>query len=321
MATYRIHTVQVHVDGSSAVNIPDILSYGLDSAPEIEAAVPAGEISPTFQAYLASNFTGVFDSLAIKTILDELGMSGICIKTDTTGVGVTYFAQQYDDCGDPVAGSVHRSINIASGHIYPQQIQIDHRGNARLTVGVAILSKDQGNDVLTIIDTAALPTITLGSSARWTLGKITIAGTVITKFRSVTIDFGNTITTGGVESNIDDDLVEVKTHEPVIRISGIDPTILQNATPSGVIHQRGTAIAHADTKVYLRKRAEGGAGDGFVQDATAEHLSFTMAGLANITQPFAGDGRTPIEQNFELRGKIDSSGNVPLIYNGATAIT
>lgn len=311
MSVYKIHTVTLHADAQAgAVHVPDFLSHELDLGPVISSEVPSAEFSPTHISHVASKIAESLETWAIQTILDETGLTGMPIKT-AINPGVTTYLQKFDDEGDPAAGAVHRSLNFLQGIVVPLGISIDNQGHASLRFTILGMQKTTNAPVV-ISDVAALPTITI-TSARWTLGKITIAGTVLPKKTGLEISFGNTIETMATDSDVYDTLVSIRTHEPSFTVTGVDPTWL-----SSVVALDGTACTHANTSVYLRKRAADGIN--FVADITAEHLKFTLDGIAVPTKAYGADGRTIVDNGILVTGKKDGSGNNPMVY-AVAAIT
>ena len=315
---YKNHSVQIHVDGGSEVNVPDITSFGIPNNPNIDAITTAGEISPTIVHLIENNAEMDFETFAIEDVLDAIGVSGTCIKT-ATNPGITGFLQKFDDCGTAITTNTHFSYLIQSGLIYPRSLTVSHGGSASITVGVAI-SKNGSEELVKTSATATLPT-SFNDPERWTLGAITLGGVTFTDYTDLTIDFGNEIQKRGSQSEIDAQYIEQREHKPRITISGINPNwhddddgTLSTIPPSGL------ACTHANTSIYLRKRSD--SGNGFVADGTAEHIKFTIDGLAmaeNLAQ--GGDPQRFSEHSVVVTGRKDNSGTAPLVYTPDSAIT
>ena len=311
---YKIYCVEIDVDAygtGAAKQIPDCLSESLSNNPQIDSIITTGETSPTHVSLISQQVAGSFDTHAIASAIDAIGITPMCIAT-ATEPGVTFYLQDFTDCGAPVSGNTHRSLLISGGAVVPRSITADHQGHARMSVDV-IVAKDGANDAIIISDVAALPALTLGG-IRWTIGKMTVGGVALSDYTSVTIDFGNTVTTRGTQSSIWDTYVEISTHAPTITISGIDPAWFK---ASGGIPIAGLACTHANTILYLRKRDA--TATGFVADGTAEHIKFSAKGIAMIQSPMSGGAGRFTDTSLVIRC-IKDSVNDPIEYDTTSAI-
>lgn len=309
MTIHRLHSLVSHVDGSSATVVPDLLSGGEALEFDIDREVTANEFFPSHASVTEARASRTLECYALKTLLDLVGVTGLPIIS-LTNPGVQFFLQAFDDLGQPLAGSVHRSITAKVGWLIPQTISVDHRGHARLTVTAVIIKGT--NDAVVIADNVALPTITI-SPARWTLGPVTIAGYVLNRYRNFEVDFGLTVTPGGVESNIWDTHIEVRSGAPSFTVRGID-TDWFSATG---IPLAGKAATHANTSVILRKRDGSGAGAGFIDPGVAEHINITMAGPATVRDAADMTAQQPSEHSIVVEGIRDAAGNAPFILDTA----
>jgi hypothetical protein len=312
---YKIYCVQLHVDQyllTGAKQVPDCISESLSNNPQIDAIITTGETSPTHVSLISQSVSGSFETHAIAAAIDAIGITPMCIAT-STHPGVTFFLQDHDDCGTPVATNTHRSLLISSGAVVPRSLTVSHQGNATLSVDV-VAAKESGNDAIVISDAATLPALTLGG-LRWTIGKMTVGGVALSDYTSMTIDFGNTVTTRGTQSSIWDQYIEVSHHAPTITITGVDPAWFK---ASGGIPIAGLACTHANTIIYLRQRDS--TATGFVADGTATHIQFTAKGIAVIQQPMSGGSGKFTDTSLIIRC-IKDAVNDPIEYDTTAAIT
>jgi hypothetical protein len=308
--TYKAHSLKIHVDGGSAIIVPDITSKGLDQSPELMAEMTAAYSTPTHVAMVANKIASEVQSYAVATLLDALGVAGLCV-TSATNPGAVIYLQKFDANGCPVSGSNHRSYTIKGGLIVPRTLSVSNRQDAQITCSTYVI-KSGSNDPIVLADTAALPSLVV-ASARWTLGPITVGGVALADYTELEIDFGNEVQTDGVESNVYDDHVAQRTHAPTITIKGIAPTWFAAASiPIG-----GKAATQAGDAIYLRKRSQDDSH--FVDDAAAEHIQFNFAGLAANTQMRAQAQRTS-ESSLTIKLVRDSSGNAPLVVDTTAAL-
>lgn len=314
MALYKAHGIQLDYDGlGAAVVIPDVQNWKLPNETNFDQRVPVGNVSPTFAAILSQSQRATFETFALKTLLDNTGAQGACVKTTDPKTGVKAYLAKHDNCGQLVVGSVHKSYQIRNGLIYPGQITCEHGSNATCTASLDAIF-DGTNAPVIIANNVALPVFTI-PAASWTLGPATVGGVVLTDITRVTIDFGNEVTKRGTGSGINDTLIENRTHKPTITIELLNPDVIDAANiPIG-----GKVSAHATDKLYLRKRKQDATA--FELDATAVHLKFTFAGIAAGTELVNAEVARPASTTLTVTLNVDSSGNVPLIINTASAIT
>jgi hypothetical protein len=312
---YKIHSVQIDVDSygvGAEQNIPDCISHSLSNNPVIDAIVTAGDTMPRHLSLISHAISGGFESFAIAKVIDAIGLQPLCIATDTEP-GVTFFLQKFNACGSAVSTNTHRSLLVSSGMIVPRSLTCDHQGHARISVDV-IVAKEGANNAIVISDAATLPTLT-GGGLRWTLGSVKVGNISLTDYTSLSIDFGNTVSTRGTQSDVFDAYVEVAHHAPTITVNGIDPAWFKE---SGGIPIAGLACTHANTIIYLRKRDTDG--QGFVADGTAEHIKFTCKGVAAVQAPHGGQMHSFTNTSLVIRGVYDGTDD-PIEVDTTSAIT
>jgi len=308
MTTYKLHSLTSHVDAAAAVHIPDLMSGGDSLEFDIDREVTANEFFPSHASVTEARMSRTLEGYALASLLDLVGLSGLAI-TSTLNPGVLFTFQQFDTLGQAAAGSVHRTLTIKSGWLIPRTLTVDHRGHAALTVE-AVAIKPAASDAVVISDVAALPTIAI-APARWTLGPASVAGYTLNQYRNFEIDFGLTVTPAGVESDIWDGHIEVRSQAPTITFTGIAPAWF-SATG---IPLAGKVATHANTSLVLRKRDGTGANSGFVSNATAEHIKFTAAGPATVRQAASGSAQQATEHSIVVECMKDAAGNSPMVID------
>jgi len=312
---HKLHSVEIDVDAfgvDSEVIIPDCMSAGLDNAPELDAIITAGDLQPQVVSLVAQKVAGNFTTLALPTAIDAIGLKALGIVTSTEP-GVTFYLEKFDADGVSTSGNTDRSLKISAGVVVPRRITCDHQGHATLSVDV-VVAKETGNDAIVISDAATLPTIT-GDGLRWTLGSCKVGNKTLSNYTRLDIDLGNTVETRGVQSDVYDAYVEVRTHAPTITLTGIDPTWFSATN----IPIDGLACTQANTIIYLRKRSTDGSG--FVADGTEEHIKFTAAGIATVQQAFSGEAQRFSDTSLVITCIEDASSNDPIVVDTSSAIT
>lgn len=311
---YKIHAVVFDADAQAGtpVVIPDCTSQGIDNNPQLDAAINAGEIQPKHVALIGQSATANFSTFALPTAIDETGLKAMCIAT-ADEPGVYFYLQKHDACGGVTTGSVHRSLLISAGVVVPRRIRCDHQGHAQIDYDVVII-KEAGNNAIIISDTADMPTIPEAAGGRWTLGTCKVGNISLTDYTSLEIDLGNQVVTRGVQSDVWDAYVEVRTHAPTITLRGIDPNWFK---ATGGVTIDGLACTHANTIIYLRHRSSDGTG--FVASATETHVKFTAAGLATVNQVMSGDPTRFSETAIQITC-LDDQTNDPIVIDTSSAI-
>jgi hypothetical protein len=310
---YKAHAVKIHATGmGSAVIVRDILNEALPLSPELLADVTAPNSTPDHVAFKARKPKLTFSTYDLTGVLDAIGVVGLGIESGANP-GVVLYLQKFDDFGQAVSGANHRSYTLGRGCLVPKTLSCDHQGDFKLDCEMTIIG-DTVNSPVTLSDTATLPTITQ-LPARWTLGKIVVAGITLGEYTNVSIDFGNTADSQGSASNVDDSHIAQRTHEPMITITGIDPKWFAAAS----IPINGAVAVNATDRIYLRKRTQDE--DHFVGDGTATHIAVALAGLAAIDQACQVQATRISETTLVIKGAKDSSGNMPLIVDTTSTIS
>ena len=311
---WKSHSFEINNDGMvAAVVLPDLVSHGIDLNPTVEAFTEAADLYPTILSGTRVELSQTIGTPQVEDYLDTIGVGGLCIKT-ATNPGAKIVLSKRDECAGQVSGSVNRTLLISSGFIYPQTLTCEHGGNAQITFGIAMLY-DGSNEPIVIADNAALPTITITSS-RWTLGQTDIAGVSLADYTRMSIDFGFRVEAKSRQSDVYDTILEAKQSSPTVELTGELPTWFTTSN----IPLAGKACTHANSIFYLRKRAGDGTA-GFVADATAEHLKFTTDGVVYPINPSNSDGDSYAATGLRIVCREDASGNAPIVYTGASAIT
>jgi hypothetical protein len=314
MATWRIHSVSIYGDGmGAAVIMPGIISQALESDNDLQAEVEAGSVHPKHVALNGRKLIHRLSTYNVGTLLAAISPDGLAIES-SVNTGVIAYLQKYDDYGQAVSGSNHRSYQYMRGVIYPTRLRIDHQSDARLDAEMKII-KSGANGIVTISASAALPTISVASK-RYTLGPITIANSSVSNYTGLDITFGNRVETEGVESNVDDTLIGQLSSGHRITITGLDPEWLETTLAS----LDGRSAAHATDSIYLKAR-EAASGDHFYEDGDTDHGKFTLYGLGCVGGAFDAQASRISETTLEIVTAEDTSGNAPLIFSDEVAIT
>lgn len=300
----------VVLNDTADITIGGIESINIKSQIEHQAEATSGEVYPRHQAIMAVKPIADFSSYCIADCLDAIPITGKSISAMATGLDLHAYKHEH---GAGRAGTLsHRKYTIGDGMIIPSRISADHRGDALMTCNV-LTTWDGTNDPVVITDLQTVPTQG-DDDQRFTIGKCTIGSVLISDIRSWELDFGVNAVTEGADSDLYDTHVSIVDCKPVLTLRGIDIEWLKAAS----IPLVGKAATHLTTTVYLRKRLQTSAG--FVANATAEHISMTMDGLAWIDELYASRGKGPTECSLKLAARFDGT-NAPIVIDTTAAIS
>lgn len=268
--------------------------------------IAAGPTRPMISAdtYEIARFLGKVNprtGLAIETGGDDIETLNI------------YFAQKRN-LGDRAGAGDHYFVTVQYGLVVPQRLSVRTGEEAKLTFAVyPIVTSDSAAPYYPISDDENLLTTSLPPFEKFTLGPISIAGTLIEDARSFDLDFGLEIEVEHEGGSIYPKFVGIKRRLPVATIGSRDLRRYFSAQAGEL--QGGTA-----TVVYLRKKAEGG---NVIANATAEHISFTFpASKSKIDagQISISSTNETAETSIQMYPQKPSASDI-FSVNTATAIT
>jgi hypothetical protein len=301
---YAVKVGAATFGGITATNLPMDTQLGGEAA--------SGELYRRILYIMSQGHQPSFTTLSIATALAATG--GMAVDVAGLSGGLVFYAQKYKDGGSREATG-HRSYAFTKGLLFPQTLSCDHRGDATLAYGANLVSTDGATSPLVVTDSATLPSLA-NQTERYSLGKVTIGAIDLTaenELQSIQLAFGVSVVAEGGVSNVYDTLSYVVSWAPVLTLTGRNPEWVK----STLIPLFGKTATHANTTIYLRKRAAGGT---FVADGTAEHVKITAAGLAIPEDIFNASGMDRGTTSVRLETLYDGT-NAPIIINTASAIT
>ena len=251
-----------------------------------------------------------FDTRSIAAALAACGALGQNIASLTAKL--TLYAQKAAQGGVRTSGAAHRSYAINAGLLLPTKLSIQH-GNQDAQLSYAVHPAWNGtNNPIVLAEAVALPAWA-GETERFTLGPVTVGGILYDQLHSVDIEFGAQVKSESSDAEYWARYVWIESFAPRIVLRGKKILWFKD---TGGVPMLGAVHTHANTSIFLRKRAAGGT---FVADATAQHIKFTAAGIATIDDPATFKGIGPGETTMALDTYYDGS-NHPLVIATASAI-
>lgn len=309
MTVARMHNTHAVKIGAAVIGA--IMRRSIKTGSEVRQECTTGEVFARFQALYAQKPMAEFQTRQLAVALGACALTGTAL---TSVAPFLVYAQKNTEGGTRASGGNHRKWTINEGIVIPRRLTVEHQGDAVIDYDV-LATYDGSNEPVVISESQTLPSVT--DAERFTIGGLTLTDTdggtyTLTQMKRLEIDFGVQAETVGADSDIWDTSSRIVEIQPSIKISGIDSQWWH----ANVVPLTGRNIRHSGTKIYLRKRAEGGT---FVPDGTAEHLKFTAAGMA-VTEGFDGQGNQLDENTIYFPLKFDGTNN-PIVINTASQIT
>lgn len=304
---YSISAVQL--DDTDDVIIGGITQSSFATGLTVSGEPTSGEPYPRIQTINAIEPLPTFTSYMIATLLSNIGVAGLDISGLASGVAL--YLYKHASGSTRAAGSVHRKALGAAGMVIPQTLSVDNKGDCTLQCQVMFLSADGSAAAYAVTDANAM--VTLTDAERFALGTAKVGDITLGQLTNLSIDFGLNVVAEAAGGEVYPTFASIETWLPVITLRG---NKVSNAAGDG-ISLTGTAATHANTILFLRKRASGGT---FVADNVAEHIKFTVAGLATVDPLWDGSGSTGAEIGIKVEMKYDGTNN-PITVDTAIAIT
>ncbi len=251
-----------------------------------------------------------FSTRALAEAFALVGPAGASIAA--LSGGAILYAQKVTQGGTRASGANHRSYTLNAGVIYPDKLSCQHQKDAELSYALRPTWNGTNNPYV-LGDSVSLPASPTDAE-RFTLGPVSIAGTVYDQLDAVDIDFGVKIRAESADGEVWPRFAWIETYAPTVTFRGRK---VRWFADSGGVPSLGAVHTHANTAFYLRKRASGGT---FVADLTAQHIKFTAAGIAVIDDPATFRGTGPGETTLTLKTYYDGT-NHPILVNYASAIS
>jgi len=301
-------------DMGSAVVLDGVAQQTLAIDSSVQRDASSGVAYPRHSFIRGQVVNGSLMTNRLDDWFDEIGFTGKKIIEDTGKPGLVLYGQLYDEStAGRATGSSHRSFTVARGYIVPRRLSVDHQGDASLDYDIFAIYDGTNNPVV-IAESQSLPSLS-GDDKRFAMGSIQLGGTTFDGCRSWELDFGASVRVEGADSDIWPTFVSVEGWTPSLTFRGVKSKWFAD---SGGIPMAGLACTHANTTLYLRKRAE--AGTHFVANGTAEHIKITAAGLAHVETVSDATSGASSECSISLPLKYDGT-NVPAVITTAIAIT
>jgi len=303
MSRFGIYAVNVGttvLGGITQQNVSNDESVGNESR--------SGEVYPRFTTLRSQDHAATFTTEDVATLLAAAPLGYLDIAA--LAGGIKMFGQRWLGGGTRDPASVHVRDAIVAGIFALRQLSASQDGDAMLSAEAAAQWDGSADPIARVIN-AAVPS-PMTDSGRWGLGKITVAGILLTYFTNLTIDFGITIERTRKEHETWPRIVTIREIKPTITIRGIN---LAQHDPA-VIPLLGLSGTHANTILYLRKRKQHLT---FEADGTAAHVKIDAYGRVAVNRLQDGSGSGPSEIEITITCGYDGT-NAPIVTTVNQAI-
>jgi hypothetical protein len=297
MALSNVYTIAGVSAGGTVIK--DIQSSTL--SPNLQMAL-LGASGTAYKTFVAvQRIAPIFDFTSgdIKAILAKL-TSQIALAID--GDFLIWF-QKMAEGGIRSAGSTHTKGTVVKGIMIPLTLSLRDGAPAVITCQVIMVSADGSTSPLTLAGSQAL-VAAAGAAACWTLGEVSINGTVLEGVEEVSINFGVQPVAMGNSGMVYPTFSGVQMVDPSISITAasIDEFISWGLD--------GIAQSATDTVINIQDMTEGGIRGSSPVICTIDEGMFTTRSVP------AQDGQHTRHQ-IEIKPTFDGTA-LPLAWTGLT---
>lgn len=282
-------------DATLASNIEDLTGYA------------SGYPDPLFLSNRAVTPDIKFSTPQLKTILDLCSTTFIA---DLSGGNTDLFYKAALDLGvrQADAGTVHERRRMATGAVYWDRVGATHQQDASISCRIVPIYNGTNAPIVSAGSLALAGTA--AASTFWTLGPVSINGSILPGVKSWSLDLGLQVIVESASGDVYPTFCAIGQRAPVLEVTSLEAGAW---TSYGL---DGTACTAAIA--YLRKKAPDVSN---VADATASHISFTAAkGKINVITT-SGGGNTPAQTTLRIPLRAPDSSTAVVVINTATAIT
>jgi hypothetical protein len=311
MARYQLHSATIHttdLNSGNEIKIGGITSGEVSTKTETTND-ESGAIHDQIRAVASQLPEFEFKTKSLATWLTYIGVTGYVISSDGSHPGVRLYGSQLTDAKAAPSANAHVRHTIAKGLVVLGELTAKQGEDASLSVMVHGLTDGTNPPLASAYTSITLPTSL--SSQIYTLGACKIGNVTMSELSSLSLDFGVKLTDKTpAAGSIWADSLAVRRFQPVLTVTGFDPTLLDDLK----IPMDGKQATHAQTIIQFVKRSPYAE---FVSAGTSEHVRITMNGIATITQAFSGSGSEESTTVLRVEGVHDGT-NVAVTVNPAT---
>lgn len=248
---------------------------------------------------------------ALATLLDTVGLYGICVQPTSSLVEVDVLARKLETCKDPLDATPHMEYNVDRGLLLLGSLTASRTDDATLT-SILHTFTDGTNGPVAETDGVAWPTPQV--QQRYRLGLCKLAGVQFPEIEEVSIEFDLAITekTPALGS-IWPDSAGVLSARPVITVRGRDLSRVK----TGLIELGANAATHANTVIQLIKLANSGSFEDF---GSSLHTTITADGLLVPENLYSGSSGSRVTNQLRLPVRFDGT-NAPLVFDTTAVYT
>jgi hypothetical protein len=294
------------------INAPAAFYSQLEDAtpanqPDLVTGLGSGHFEPLFRGVRHAKPEVNFRTTQLATLLAQCGVYGQSLGnyTDLYYKSVTNF-------GTRAGGSTATQLRMNAAFLHWKSITARVQGECSADCSLLAAYDGTNNPIVATGSVALVGTPT--AAEFFSLGKVSLNGTVLEGIEDVTIELGHTLYIRG--SGAYPSFIAVKEVNPVVTLRGLDLAPWLTAGCNGV------PLSSTGLIIYLRKCcADVSGGLPYVADATAQHISFTATNGLVVVEHTGGGGNSEATTGLRIYLRAASSAVASLVFNPATAIT
>lgn len=267
---YSLHALNVDLPSTTQWALEQIENWNCNLNEALLFASGSGIVDPTAVTLDTVEPRFSFTSTAVKTLLDNIGISGLRVTADVDEYGVIAYLKKRAIGSTYQGAGAHGSLTVKAGMLALGSITA---GQGRLATGAVECAAWSDGTNAPIVATASqsLPSLSPATSELFTVGPIYRNGSAIGGVQDVSIDLGLSIQLRRGDGEVYPTQGSIYTRAPRITFTTLHA---EEFCGSSAIPITGLPLSGSGTtKVFLRKCVEGG---GRVADGTAEHILFQI---------------------------------------------
>lgn len=230
-------------------------------------------------------------------LADVVAGLGFCTATGNVGAGnintlggATFYLSRMADAGR-ASGSNHITWSVANGIVVPATLNLQQGQAASLGLIVAPLAS-AGTDPVVVSAAGSLASVT-ATGGMWTLGGVSLNGTLQTGVQSASMAFGYTIERGYGDGAPFPKNCRVITKRPVAQVTQRDAAVLGTLTAAGV--------AATSAALWIRKVNNNG-----MPDANAAETHYRLLLNQGLIARQGAGGSMAADVRYSITGSKES---------------
>ena len=312
MANFSNDGLRIHCVGdASAVDVGGITSFSNNS--NTTTSTPdTGDAYPQVQALISQAHEGNISTTSLRTILNNIKLTGKCIRSDGSHPGVVAYAQKHAPCtSDARASSGHISKTYNNGHLLTDSIS----GTGREAVSVNLMAHGISSDGTTSpYDTSAAATLPATLALEeFVIGKPTILGTVVDDVESVSVSNNIDIQKNEDAGSLYPTDYSIVRVAPSVELTVRSPELYGTTYPEGGQRTNGDTVLRYIQRVLSQAGEANSVSGAFHQFDSNNHILGAVTGLVTVQQDYSASGQAYSRCQIRI-DTFETSSVVPIVW-------